>query len=114
MTQTTIEQPVADLDRLRRALANIDADPSAWNQSNWYDCVAGIVVHEEEGGEFGEFDEGGITVWLAGELVSISDAAQRLLGLTDLERDLLFAGGNSRQALQQVAELVAGQVGEPL
>jgi len=114
MTQT-IEQPVPDLDRLRRALAIIDADPSAWNQSNWYDCVAGIVVHEEGlEEEGGEFDEGGITVWLAGELVSISDAAQRLLGLTDLERDLLFAGGNSRQALQQVAELIAARVGEPL
>jgi len=74
VTLTTVEQPVADLDRLRRALAYIDADPRAWNQTVWRQCVAGIVVRDEGSETVGDF------LQLDGALVSISDAAQRLLG----------------------------------
>jgi hypothetical protein len=118
VTQSTFEQPVPDLDRLRRVLAAIDADPLRWDQTNWCDCIAGYTVQDEgleiedewlvEGTELP-------MVWIGHyERVSVSEVAQQLLGLTDLERDLLFAGSNSRQALQQVAELIAGRVGEPL
>lgn len=120
---TVSKLPEPNLPLLRKVLEHIDAHPEEWYQSSWgihtpqsacgtAFCVAGhAVMLSGEGYTFapdGEFYD-------SAELpVHPAEEAQKLLGLLDEEGDFLFAGSNTREHVQSIAEDIAMRASERL
>lgn len=108
-----------ELDRLRRVLAHIDANPESLDmrtiahksECGTTCCIAGHAVALE--GRAFIFDEDGYTnTTTRGE--NVWDLAALLLGLTEDEQYDLFHSGNDRQDIQRIAEQIAIDAGEIL
>lgn len=78
-------------------------------------CMAGYVC-EVSGLEWvhpAEHDYAEL-VYLDGETTNAAVAARRLLGLTELESELLFAGSRESDSIVELAESIAQRAGETL
>jgi len=103
------DEPMPDLELLRKVLRQIDAHPELWDQSWWITespcrtayCVAGwaIILSGEQ-------------LPLHNRLIPIR--AQELLGIQQHERTNLFYGNSDRETIEWIASKIAKRAGEPL
>lgn len=130
MAERTSEQ----IALVQQALAYIEAHSDEWEQGTWRCqtgmCIAGHALRLA--GRQWALPEPSLTMpwknsllkagpndpteiqWfdslLGLDVVTASDAAERLLGLTKIEADILFAGTNTIDTLRKnVAQIVAGE-----
>jgi microcompartment protein CcmK/EutM len=68
-----------------------------------FDALGGMLIDGTSANE-----------WTIGDRPLAHNLARDILGLTDNEAVLLFAGSNSREEIQGEAELVAERAGEKL
>ena len=130
--------PPPNLPLLRKVLDHVDAHPQEWNQGTWIVqtrnvdqscgtacCIAGwaslLSGDEPEFEPMLGLTATGLVYEARAATVAtdngerfISRRAQELLGLTSVEADELFAGGNSRAQVQRIAEQIAERAGEVL
>lgn len=105
--------PELNVERLRGTLQRIEDNPSEWNQSTWrcgtQMCFAGHACNEA-GAEWDEDfvvstrvrnEQEGQAEWQP-----IPDRAREVLGLTDQEANVMFAGGNTIDDLRLMVEWI--------
>lgn len=105
--------PELNVERLRGTLQRIEDNPSEWNQATWrcgtQMCFAGHACNEA-GAEWDEDfvvstrvrnEQEGQSEWQP-----IPDRAREVLGLTDQEANVMFAGGNTIDDLRLMVEWI--------
>lgn len=133
--QETEPEPVPNLPLLRKAMEQIQV-PGAWDQTSWMHtdqasecgtagCVAGWAVtltdkyelmyqrrDEHDPALSAEMYVEYVKDRDTGEEEFLETAAQRELGLTDDEAELLFMGNNSFRELNRQVKEIAARAGE--
>lgn len=122
--------PRPNLPLLRKVLEHIDAHPEEWRQGSWASgavcgtayCVAGhalvmdgthVLTYDPHWGlKVDGLDY--VTDSDGDEIEAPGYFGREVLGLTHGEGLALFAGGNSRETVQLIAERVAERAGERL
>lgn len=103
--------PEINVPLLDKVLSHLIAHPDEWQQQSWARrsacgtayCVAGhVAVMTGHDVDWGHDTFGSPALTTAGELIPV--VAQRELGLTDVQRSLLFAGTNTLGDLFWLAE----------
>lgn len=105
--------PELNVEHLRGTLQRIEDNPSEWNQATWrcgtQMCFAGHACNEA-GAEWDEDfvvstrvrnEQEGQSEWQP-----IPDRAREVLGLTDQEANVMFAGGNTIDDLRLMVEWI--------
>lgn len=138
------EPPVPNLPLLRKILEKIDLEPDSWVQGCWavdWNSITGRLLANRHGHARLTYPACGTAYCVAGHAAdmtgwtpsgwSIGEAssywtngdgrersirviARNALGLTQLEAELLFDGGNTRSRVQYLAEGIAMRAGEKL
>lgn len=105
--------PELNVERLRGTLQRIEDNPSEWNQATWrcgtQMCFAGHACNEAGAEWDGDFvvstrvrnEQEGQDEWQP-----ISDRAREVLGLTDQEANVMFAGYNTIDDLRLMVEWI--------
>lgn len=105
--------PHPNVELLDKTLAQIEAHPETWKQDDWRCgtsmCFAGWAS-ALAGGTFA--DDGDCVVLPSGKTQFIWDHAQQVLGLSDIQGDALFYGGNDMVALRAIVGRIKS--GDPL
>lgn len=105
-----------NVELLQQVMQHIDDHPGQHDQATWIDpcgtpaCFAGTsLLLSDMRPVPGNFFR--VFVDRDGEVFSVPEAAQRVLGLSDVECDILFAPRNTRPMLElMVKDLVNGDV----